>query len=193
MKSKEIIDQENENDKVVIIEPFEIQEAKQRELMNKDFENETAVKQKGMFDMFNVVSKTKETLKTLLSFAGYCLYFYNTKHLNCKLLPLPFIQPTLRIREFSESFVLKEPAFYISGRPVFVCLRGFPVSIKMKLFNFLLVNEGYTSDEMDAILNSAFTERVFRAPRLSLQIVLLWLMSIITTNLITMMVYSIGD
>ena len=83
--------------------------------------------------MKNIKAKIDNSVKKFLSFAGYVLYIYNRENMNCKLIPLPRIEPTLRIRNTGEVFQLGNPSFYLEGKPLFIVVRGIPYSIEFGL------------------------------------------------------------
>lgn len=83
--------------------------------------------------MKNLKEKIDSSLKKFLSFAGYVLYIYNRESMNCKLIPLPKIEPVLRIRNTGEVFQLGTTSLFLLGKPLFVVLRGVPYALEFKL------------------------------------------------------------
>ena len=101
--------------------------------------------------MKNIKAKIDNSVKKFLSFAGYVLYIYNRENMNCKLIPLPRIEPTLKIRNTGEVFQLGNPSFYLEGKPLFIVVRGIPYSIEFGLTTVkeLFMNFAKTLTEND--------------------------------------------
>ena len=96
----------------------------------------------------------------LSGFSGGILYFMNKK--NCIYITLRKIHPVIRLKKTNEVFKLEKPSFFISGKPIWILKRGNPISIKMELDFEQYVEKGYSSDEIDAKINSIYTNSIFR-------------------------------
>jgi len=83
------------------------------------------------------ISEIKKGLETkfneLFIHKAYVQYFFDAKHLESVLKPLERIPLVLRIKNLQESFILRKPAYYLNGKPVFQLIRGFPLSIELSL------------------------------------------------------------
>ena len=142
--------------------------------------------------MRTIKEKTDTNVKRLLAFQGYVLYCYNPENLNCKLIPLPRLDPTLRIKTTGEVFQLGRPSLYIEGKPLFIIIRGFPFSIDIKLNENRdkLIERGYNPAEIDARIHSIYTQRIFRAPKITLQSIVIVFLLILSSCLVTYMITS---
>ena len=78
--------------------------------------------------------KIKEKLEEL-SFKGFILYIFDLKHLEAKLKGLPKLASHVTIAETQERVQLDKPAFYLEGKPVWVCIRNFPLSVELEEIN----------------------------------------------------------
>lgn len=140
--------------------------------------------------------KLKHRATRELAFAGYILYIWNPEKLECKLHPLTEIKPTCRVNSTSETFQLGKPAFFIDGKPLFVLVRGIPYSIELKLLDKKerkrLDEKGYSASEIDAKVNSIYTNQIFRAKRLNKNDIIIFVLSIITSVLTTSMCFMLG-
>lgn len=163
-----------------------------------------------------IQTKLKNSLNNFMSFSGFVLYVWNERNLNCRLIPLPRISNELRVNK-SETFFLGQPSLVIDGKPLFIVVRGIPYSIKVELrnlvdllkeYNFdddilkknlpdnvfnnptLLVQEGYTSNDIDTYNNSLVANRIFRLQRLSPQTIILMCLLMLCSCLITFMLVS---
>lgn len=149
-------------------------------------------------------SKIKHKTKESIAFMGYVLYFWNTDKLQAKLHPLPEIPPTIRIKSTGEKFELGKPAFFIDGKPLFVLLRGIPFSIEIEIKNSkykiknengekipIIENKGYSANEIDAKLNSIYVNRIFRAKSLTTTHIIIFILSLLSSVLITSMFWMI--
>jgi len=157
--------------------------------------------------------KLTHRVKDFLSIAeGFVLYVWNERNLNCKLVPLPKIRSVLRVNQ-DETFEIGKPSLVIDGKPLFIVVRGIPYSITVELrdialflrelkFNeseikekipvdtTMLVQEGYSASEIDAKIHSVYTQRMFRAPRFTMQNVIIVLLTIVSSCMITYMITS---
>ncbi|HEC92910.1 MAG TPA: hypothetical protein ENI51_07980 [Candidatus Atribacteria bacterium] len=135
----------------------------------------------------DIKNRMDTILKRALSFAGYVLYCYNPQNLNFKLIPLPRLQSTLRIKNTGEVFNLGKPSMYLEGKPLFIVVREIPFSIDLELDKNRLYEKGYSASEIDAKIHSIYTQRIFRPPRITFQAVILIILTILTSCLITYM------
>lgn len=111
---------------------------------------------------------------------GILFYIWNPKIMTADMKDLPYIEPTLRLRSTSETFALREPSMVIKGKPVWFVVRGIPYSLELRyiapeIIDLELNIEGSEarlelvhppSHEIDAIISSIHTERVFRQHKL---------------------------
>ena len=201
-KSKKIIDVKLENNKseeeVIINESgYDL------DTLNKEQKRNEIVKKKdSKSDSKNIVQSfanlSKNSLpndfkvkgKKFLAFAGYLFYIWDKENLNIKLFPLPYIQPTCRLRSTSEVFKLDRPSFYLDGKPAFIVIREFPISLQLDLKNdkLKLKEIGYSSSDIDAKISSIYINRIFRQLKLTPLQILLWFMSIAMSVMITVFV-----
>lgn len=133
-----------------------------------------------------------------IAFAGYVLYFWNPEHLECDLKPLPSIAPTCRIKGTNEIYQLGKPAMFLNGKPLFVVVRDVPYSIELQLESkskviSKLKEKGYTSSEIDAKIHSIYTNQIFRSKRLSKTDFIIFILSIITSVLLTSLFFIGGS
>lgn len=143
-----------------------------------------------------ILEKVKKEVSANI-FEGYCLYLYDNENLNCKMFPLQSIQPTLRIKASNETFALDNPAFYIEGKPVFICLRGNPISISMELMDKnarkILIEKGYSASEIDAKINSIYTNNIFRKRMIDSSLIITYILSICVSVLSTILFMKLGQ
>lgn len=138
----------------------------------------------------------KQKVKRQVEYKAYAHYFYNDKHLESTIFPIPVITNNFRLKSTQETFSLGKASYYLNGKPVYVLVRKIPFSIPFRLryskrYKMVLQDKGYTSDQIDAILNSIHVNHIFRAKRLTTQDLLLWLLSILCSVLITAMTFTI--
>ena len=131
-----------------------------------------------------------------VAFAGYLIYIWNPKHIECELKPLPTIQPICRLASVNETYQLGKPAMFFNGKPVFIVLRGIPYSIELEIKTnekdiALLMEKGYSASEIDAKVHSVYTNSIFRNKRWSKMDTLVYILSIITTALTTSIIFVI--
>lgn len=110
------------------------------------------------------MEKTKSLKKEVLT-KGYLLYFYDIRHFESELIPLPRISTTIELRDYNERFDLDKPAFYITGLPVWIVFRNLPFSIEFNDFETLNEEKlGFkipTSSEIQSKAHSLYTKMIF--------------------------------
>lgn len=131
----------------------------------------------------------KMKINDTIKYSGYVIYLFDSDNLTGMMKPLTSIPPTLRWKNTSEMFKLDKPALYIDGLPVFLVLRGYPISISFQfienneMVNMLdekgqkvldkdgkeimikrkrLTEKGQSSSEIEAQLRSMYVNNVFR-------------------------------
>jgi len=145
----------------------------------------------------NLKERLKHKARENVAFAGYLLYIWNPEKLHSKLYPLPEVKSTVRISSTGESFNLGKPSLYLEGKPLFIVIRELPYSIELELkdnnYHFKVLEEkGYTASEIDAKINSMYVNQIFRAKRLTKTDIIVFLLSILSSILITSMMFMVG-
>ena len=143
--------------------------------------------------------KVKDFATEKIAYSGYLLYIWNSEKLAMELKPMVSIEPTIQIRSTKEIFQVGIPAGILNGKPLFVAVRGIPYTVEMDLtqtkikdgFKTLLTLKGYSASEIEAKLNSIYINRIFRAKVLSRNMLILWILSLITSVLITSMGFMV--
>lgn len=128
-------------------------------------------------------------------YVGFIFYVWNPNNLNIKIIPLREINPVLDIVNLKEMYFLYRPALFIDGNPVFLLIRGIPISFELKLIkNDNVIKEieldGYTASEVRAKLRSGYTTYIFGKPSLSLQQLLFIIFLIISLLLLEYIIIS---
>lgn len=111
-----------------------------------------------------------------------------SKPTSCKMIPLPSLNPILRVRQTGESFTLNQPVFFIEGKPVWFVMRGYPHSLQMDFENNHFVEKGYSSEEIDAKNYSIYVNRVFRQSGISVNYLFITVVLVIIGILIAVMI-----
>jgi hypothetical protein len=154
------------------------------------------MKDKNIDKLKGYSEKIRYNAKKQMAFAGYVLYIWNPNKLECKLLPLTEIKPTCRINSTAETFQLGKPAMFIDGKPLFVLIRDIPYSIELELLTDktreYIKEKGYSASEIDAKINSVYTNRIFRSKRLNKTDFIIFGLAILTTILTTSMFFMVG-
>ncbi|GAG38239.1 unnamed protein product, partial [marine sediment metagenome] len=141
--------------------------------------------------------EVKRNIQSFAGMQGKLFYFWNANNNpNFEVRNIPYIAPTLRIRDKNEVFHLGEPALFWDGIPVFVVVRGIPFSLTLDLSKVnvwdknksLIIPKGLSSDEIDAKIHSLYVNRIFRQHTLTpiqmFMIILLMIVCCLTTYLI---------
>lgn len=113
---------------------------------------------------------SKEGAKEVIAkFGGYVLYIWNPKKHFTELKTLTEAKDSVRIKSTGETIKLAEPTLLIDGRPTWICIREFPISINLELDKdrMALIEKGYSATEIDAKLHSPYTNRMYRLKELS--------------------------
>jgi len=71
--------------------------------------------------------------------SGYLMYFYDVK--NFETVTLESLDVIYTHEQTKELFLLDTPTFYEKGQPVFVVLRGFPISVQFEFKTRKLINQ----------------------------------------------------
>lgn len=116
-------------------------------------------------------------------YAGIAVYFYDVDTRQTKTLPVLQNNPIYRIRETGESFYLNKPAYYTDGKPVWFILRRYHPSLKVKFLEKHLIEEGYSSEDIDAMVFSSWLGRILRKFGIGGQNIFM----LIATNLISIL------
>jgi len=125
--------------------------------------------------------KLKDKIKDLEEIQGYVHYVYDLDKWETRIHPLPKIKPILEFRELHETYKLDKVAYYLSGKPVFLIIRGIPYSLEIEETDKVLKIKGYSADEIEAKINSVYVNTVFRKGSLQFKDYLV----LILTNIIT--------
>lgn len=131
----------------------------------------------------NLKVKSTETISK-----GFLLYFFDVEHLESELIPLTEIPSTIRLKKTQEVFELAEPAIFLSGKPVFFVVRGNPLSLTVDMAETQLKKKGYSASEIDARIESIYTNQLFRRKFVSKEWIFAWFLSILLTVTTTWMV-----
>lgn len=134
----------------------------------------------------------KKGAKELIAkFGGYVLYIWNTEKHFCELKNLTEAKDSVRIKSTGETIKLAEPTILIDGRPTWICVREFPISINLELDKDrnALIEKGYSASEIDAKLHSPYTNRIYRLKSLSRQQKIIFLVSLSLVACITSIIW----
>lgn len=99
--------------------------------------------------------------------SGYIMYFYDEQ--NFETIILEELTPVIELGNTKEIFLLDKPSFFDSGLPVFVCLRGYPISVfiefkKRKIIDTSdLANLIIASKEQNIGMKDSITEQIVKA------------------------------
>lgn len=90
-------------------------------------------------------------------------YSWDKERMICDLKKIQTVKPVFIYRKTNESFLLNRPYCSIQGIPVFLLLRGFPVSISLDLKDDKLIvpEKGYSSQEIQVMNESHYKLRLF--------------------------------
>lgn len=128
----------------------------------------------------------KKYMNRQLGYLGFIFYVWNPKNLNIKIIPLTQINPIVDLSNVKEFYFLYRPAMFIDGKPIFLLIRGIPLSFELNILKnteniFKEIQlSGFTSSETRALLKSGFTTYLFGKPMITLN-QLLFLTFLITT------------
>ena len=138
----------------------------------------------------------KKYMNRQLGYLGFVFYVWNPKNLNIKIIPLTKINPILDLTNVKEFYFLYRPAMFIDGKPVFLVIRGIPLSFELKLLkddsNMVkqIELDGYSASEVRALLRSGFTTYLFGKPNMSLTQMLYFIFLVISIMLVEYIVLS---
>lgn len=138
------------------------------------------IKSEILSDKTSEISDLSKDVKRQLGYIGFVFYVWNPNNLNIKIIPLTNVNPVLDITNTKEFYYLYRPALFIDGKPIFLIIRGIPISFELKLIkdNSNLIQSielaGYTPQEIRAKLKSGHSTYIFGKPNLSLS-QLLWI------------------
>lgn len=104
--------------------------------------------------------------KLEIQYRGFLLYIYDIQRMQCELKGLPKLATQITYSETNERFELGKPAFYLQGKPVWICLRGFPLSIETEDLQLeseigKLKFRLPTSSEIEAKAKSLYAKMIF--------------------------------
>lgn len=121
-------------------------------------------------------------------------YIFDDKTRNALLYQDTALQNDWKNPDTNELYTLKDVAMYYDGIPVYIVKKGFNFSIGFDFEthgkdNIKLVEKGYTPDDMEAVLNSQTTNRLFRTIRkLDTSMIIAFILSHILSIVITILV-----
>lgn len=125
----------------------------------------------------------KNKIKSIEEIEAYVHYVYDREKWESKLYPISKIKPIIEFKEYKEIYKLDSVAYYLNGKPVFLLLRGIPFSLEMKETEQILTLKGYSASEIEAKINSIYTNHVFRKGSLQFKDYLVLLLTNIITGL----------
>ena len=174
--------------------------------LNKDKLNDFVNLLKGNLESEILSSKTSEIsdlskdvkkyMNRQIGYLGFIFYVWNPKNLNIKIIPLLQINPILDLSNVKEFYFLYRPAMFIDGKPIFLLIRGIPLSFELNIIkdtNNMLSQiqlAGFTAQETRALLKSGFTTYLFGKPMLTLNQLLFLVFLFITCQLIQYIVLT---
>lgn len=131
--------------------------------------------------MMIMLEKFQNKIKNLEEIRGFVHYIYDIDKWESQLHPLPEIKPTLTLKSKNEIYRLDRVCYYLNGKPVFLIIRGIPYSLELERTTDLLKIKGYSADEIEAKINSIYTNAVFRKGSLQFKdYLVLFLTNVIT-------------
>lgn len=136
--------------------------------------------------------KIREKLKEIESIEAYAHYVYDRDKWESRLIPIPKIKPILEIKSANETYSLDKVAYYLNGKPVFLLLRGVPFSLEIQETEKILTMKGYSASEINAKLNSIYTNHVFRKGSLQFKDYLVLILTNIITGLVVYIITFMG-
>jgi len=83
-----------------------------------------------MVKISELKTKIESEFNKMFIHKAYIQYYYDSIHKESILKPIERIPLVIRIRKFQEAFILRKPDHYLHGKPVFVVIRGYPLSIE---------------------------------------------------------------
>ena len=95
---------------------------------------------------------------------AYILYVYDLDKWAAEMLPLSRFYTPIEIRKYRETYALDKVFCYLKGVPVYLLIRGVPYSLELEKVKSQLVMKGYSASEINAKINSIYTNSVFRRP-----------------------------
>jgi len=148
----------------------------------------------------NIRKERKESENTSKKWEYYgmdawLLYFWTTNHsLNAELVSINSIKPEIDISNFEEMFRLNQPAFFISGKPVFVVKRGYPISINLEFISDkerskITEKFNITSDEFYSLMKSSYKNQIFKNTLSSKEFIIIFFMGIFCTALLCCVIF----
>ncbi len=150
-------------------------------------------------------SEISKNVKRQLKYIGFVYYIWNPENLNIKVIPLMFAYPILDIVNLKEFYYLQRPSLFIEGKPIWVIIRGIPVSVELSIKEVSMKNnqyisldnmirkielKGYTPAEIRAKLESMFATYLFGKPHWQLKDYLMFILILIICGLIEYLILS---
>lgn len=154
-------------------------------------------------------SEISKNVKRQLKYIGFVYYVWNPENLNVKVIPLLFAYPILDIVNLKEFYYLQRPSIFIEGIPIWIIIRGIPVSVELNIRNVKLTDDngnriskkvddfireievkGYSPDEIRAKLESMFATYLFGKPTWTLRDYLMFALILIVCGLIEYLIIS---
>jgi len=140
----------------------------------------------------NASSKKNEFLETSvdeLMKTRYIMFFYSRSHLNFKMLK-DFSEKNEWLYQEGE-YMLDEPSAYYKGAPCYIVFKDENISTKWK-FNQaknVLVEQGYSPQEIKAKLHSAYLQRIHNFKvKFYFKYAVMWFMSMVIAIMSTVFV-----
>lgn len=129
-------------------------------------------------------------------FKGFILYIYDINHFETRLIGLPSLGSFVVLKEYNERFDTAEPAFYLDGKPVWLCIRGIPFSLefeeidKQKVKNMMVKIP--SSSEIESKAKSLYTRMIFGKKMVDNSYYLISLLLCVITGLVVHLIDRIS-
>ena len=135
------------------------------------------------------LTRYKQIFKNVdITIEAFVLYFYDKEKLVSKLVEIEDLTSIVTFKDSEEKIKLDEPAFYLRDKPVFIVVRGNPLSIKLELLEESFVEKGYSSDEINAKIESIYTNEIFKRKFVSTEWIVAWILSIFLSIAATLLI-----
>jgi len=148
-----------------------------------------------------VKEKIKNTIDDRIVVKRFIYYIFDDSTKNALLYQDTSLSQEWTNPDTKELITLKDVAFYYDGIPVYITIKEFNMSVGFDLEthgndNKTLVMKGYTPYEMEAVLTSQTTNRLFRTIKkldspMIIAIFLSWVICILATVLTCTTIFNV--
>ncbi len=112
------------------------------------------------------MKETKFKEKFEFEYQGFILYIFDIRKMECRLKGLPKLASHITYSETNEKFQLDKPSFFLNGKPVWMVIRNFPLSIDFEDMNLdseisKLKFRLPTASEIEAKTKSLYAKMIF--------------------------------